>query len=77
MWLEVKRYPEQRTTLVRQLIHDENLTCSWCGNRRVSHKDRPLPLFKYAMEADGGNGFELDGVFCSANCMRIFHDWKE
>ena len=70
-----------RDPFAREEIHSERFysthgnKCGWCGSEKATPKGRKY-LYQYWIEKDSQNGRrnEIRGLFCSASCMRSYHD---
>ncbi len=58
-----------RQSLLRDSV-ETSKSCDWCGEKRKSGN-----LFAYRVERDslGARSNQIKGLFCSVNCMRIYH----
>ena len=65
----ISRNPFAREELWRENYTPTDATCAWCGRLNRWRK-----LFIYIILTDGGRHNTINGVFCSVDCMRSYHD---
>jgi hypothetical protein len=66
--VQVARDPFARHDVIRRTETARN-GCASCGQRRRGDR-----LFRYGIWSDGGRQHWQDELFCSAGCMRSYHD---
>ena len=64
----IVRDPFARETLCSR-TEETYQTCSWCGSKRRETGR----LFRYYVERDSGRDSDINGLFCSVGCMRVYH----
>ena len=62
----VSRNPFARHEIHRRLYAESSHSCTWCGQKKRVHE--------YWLETDGGREIEFNGVFCSVDCFRCYHE---
>lgn len=78
----VSRDPFARTEIhSRDVGVIKSRGCDWCGQVLTNKKTAKLAenagryyLYQYRVESDGGRKNTIKGLFCSAGCMRDYHE---
>lgn len=67
--VQISHDPFAREAITREIVRTTE-TCDWCG--RSNEKGR---LFRYYVEPDRivCRQHEIQGLFCSVECMRIYY----
>lgn len=71
MSAQISHDASARESLVRKVVAPLSYQhCSWCGRRNAHGK-----LFRYSTAPDANSAREniIIGLFCSVQCMRIYH----
>lgn len=69
-----------RDSFARQETHKERVYtvagCQWCGQKKRTRSgpSGQFYLYRYSIENDAGRKSSINGLFCSLDCMRSYHN---
>lgn len=75
-YVQINHDPFAREDLIRETVHLLELTgptCAWCGGAGMHLSGDERRLFRYGIETDSGRISWQNELFCSVDCMRIYH----
>jgi hypothetical protein len=68
----VKRDSFARQETHRERVYGNDKKCRNCDFRNVTKGGRKF-VYQYRVETDGGRKHDITGLYCSAQCFKIFN----